>query len=94
MGFTEKTPQYRACIKLIEAISPKFKIGHTEVVDLTLPTEDDATSENNNEFLFVKTKLQQEGETEKTKTVNILQEDEEHKSQVEEITKDGMQAEK
>ena len=32
MGFTEKTPQYRARVKLLEAISPKNKTGHTEVV--------------------------------------------------------------
>ena len=72
MGFTEKTPQYRACIKLIEVISPKHKTGHTEVVDLASPTEDDATSGTNNEILFVNTKLQQEGGTEKTKTSNIF----------------------
>ena len=94
MGFTEKTPQYRACVKLIEAISPKPKTGHTKVVDLTSPTEDDATAGNNNEILFVNTKLQQEGGTEKTKTSNILQEDEEHESQGEGITKDDKQAEK
>ena len=81
MGFTEKTPQYRACIKLIEAIGPKHKTGHTEVVDLTSPTEDDATAGNNNETLFVNTKLQQEGGTEQTKKNNTLQDDEEHESQ-------------
>ena len=37
MGFTEKTSQYRACVKFIEAISPKNKTGHNEVVDLTSP---------------------------------------------------------
>ena len=61
MGFTRKTPQYRACVKLIEGISPKNKTGHTEVVDLSSPIEDDATAGNNNETLFVNTKTQQEG---------------------------------
>ena len=92
MGFTEKT-QYRACIKLIEAISLKHKTGHTEVVDLTSPTEDDATAGNNNEILFVNSKLQ-EGGTEQTKKSNTLQDDEEHESQGEEIAKDDIQAEK
>ena len=94
MGFTEKTPQYGACIKLIEAFSPKHRTSHTEVVDLTSPTEDDATAINKNEILFVNTKLQQEGGREKTKTSHILQEDEEHENQGEETTKDDKQAEK
>ena len=42
----------------------------------------------------MKTKLQLEGGMEKTKTSNILQEDEEHESQGEGIIKDDKQAEK
>ena len=77
MCFTEKTPQFRACVKLIEAISRKTKASHTDVVDLTSPTEDDDTIDNNNDILFVKdTEMQKEGETEKTKTNNNLQVDE------------------
>ena len=95
MGFTEKTPQYRACVKLIEAISPKSKTSHRDVVDLTSSTEDNYTTDNNNDIIFVKnSKLQQEGETEKTKMDNILQEDREHESNEEGISKDGKQAEK
>ena len=56
MGFTEKTPQYKACVKFIEAISPKNKISSTDVVDLTSPTEDYEKNENNNDILFVKEK--------------------------------------
>ena len=64
MGFTEKTPHYRACVKLIGTISPKSKTSHTDVVDVTLPTEDDDTTDNNNVILFVKsTKFQQQGKT-------------------------------
>ena len=88
MAFTEKTPQYKPCVKLIEVISPKSKTSHTDVVGLTLPTEDDDTIKNNNDTLFVKDKnLQQEGETKN------LQEDEEHESNGEENIKDGKQSE-
>ena len=93
MGFTEKASQYRASTKLIEAISPKPKTGHREVVDLTSPPEDDTTADNNNKVLFVNTKLHQEGETKTTKTGNILQEEEEHENQGEKITKVHKQAE-
>ena len=92
MGFTEKIPQYKACVKFIEAISPKSKTSHTDVVDLTSPTEDDDTIDNNNDILFVKDKdLQQEGETKKTN--NNFQYHEEHESDGEEVIKDGKQSE-
>ena len=77
--FTEKTPQYRACVKLIEAISPKNKTGVTEVVDLTSPPiEDDATADTNNENLFVNTIACQESGMDQNKKNN---DDEEHESQ-------------
>ena len=58
------------------------------MVDLTSPTEDNDTIDNNNDTLFVKDKdLQLEGETKN------LQEDEEHESNGEEIIKDGKQSE-
>ena len=79
---------------MIEAISPKHKTGHTEVVNLALPTEDDATAGNNNETLFVKTKLQQKSGTEQTKKSNTLQDDEEYESLGKEIAKADKQAEK
>ena len=92
MGFTEKTPQYRACVKLIEAISPNNKTGHTEVVDLTLPPiKDDATADTNNEIPFVNTKVCQESGMDQNKKND---DDEEHESQGEEIAKDDIQAEK
>ena len=51
MGFTDRTPQYQACLKFIEAISPKHGgAKQTEVVDLTSPTEDE-NLENNNDIL-------------------------------------------
>ena len=94
MGFNEKTRQYRACVKLIEAISPKNKTGHTEVVDLTSPIEDDATADKNNEILFVNTKIHQESGTDQNEKSNILPDDEEHESRGEEIAKDDIQTEK
>ena len=39
MGFTEKTPEYRACVKFLAAISPKNKHKQAEFVGLTSPTE-------------------------------------------------------
>ena len=53
MGFSNKTPQYQACSKFIEAISPKHGNKQTEVVDLTSPTEEDM-AENNNDILLIK----------------------------------------
>ena len=35
MSFTDKTPQYQACLKFLEAISPKHGNKQTEVMDLT-----------------------------------------------------------
>ena len=52
MGFTEKIPQYQACGKFIEVISPKNNKKQTDVVDLTSPTEDE-TNDKNNDILFV-----------------------------------------
>ena len=74
MGFTEKTPEYKACVKFIEAISPQNKTTtHNNIIDLTSPTEDE-TIDNNMEILFVKTndKGTQEKDDEQ------LQNDEEH----------------
>ena len=92
MGFTEKIPQYRACVKLIEAISPKNKTGHTEVVDLTSPPiEDDATTDTSNEILFINTKVCQESGMYQNKK---NYDDEEHESQGKEIAKHDIQTEK
>ena len=82
MGFTEKTPQYQACVTFIEAISSKHSARQTEVVDLTSPTEDENV-DNNNDILFVKNiDTQKTGHTE-------MQEDEEHNKLEEEIPTDG-----
>ena len=82
VGFTEKIPQYQACVKFVEAISPKHSARQTEVVDLTSPTEDENV-DNNNDILFLKDiDTQKTGDTE-------MQEDEEHNKLEEEITKDG-----
>ena len=64
MGFAEKSPQYQACVKFIEAISPKNSTKETDVVDLTSPTEN-VTIDNNNDILLVKDKEQNEGDFEK-----------------------------
>ena len=83
MGFTDKTPQYKARLKFIEAISPKLGTKHTEVVDLTSPTEEDMV-DNNNEILLFK-------ENEKKQKIddNEMQDDEEHNKQEEEPSKEG-----
>ena len=40
MGFSEKTPEYKACIQFIQAISPKHKTNVIdEVIDPTSPAE-------------------------------------------------------
>ena len=40
MGFTEKTPKYKACVQFILAISPKHKpTTASDVIDLTPTTE-------------------------------------------------------
>ena len=83
MGFTDKTPQYQACLKFIEAISPKHGANQTEVVDLTSPTEDENV-ENGNDILFVKNI-----DTQKKTDDSEMQEDEEHNKQEEELSKDG-----
>ena len=83
MGFTDKTPQYQACRKFIEAISPKHGTKHTEVVDLTSPTEE-YMADNNNEILLIK-------ENEKKQKIddNEMQDDEEHNKQEEKPSKEG-----
>ena len=82
MGFTDKTPQYQACLKFIEAISPKHGTKHTEVVDLTSPT-DEHMADNNNE-----TPLINENEKKQKIDDNDLQDDEEHNKQEEEPSKE------
>ena len=55
MEFTEKTPEYKACIQFMQAISPNHKPSTTNnVKDLTSPTE--AETMQNDDILFVKTK--------------------------------------
>ena len=63
MGYKDKIPQYQACIKFIEAISPKHSARQTEVVDLTSPTEYENVE--NNDIPFVKNiDTQKTGDTE------------------------------
>ena len=52
MGFSEKTPEYKACMQFIQAISPKHKTSTTNnVIDLTSPAEaEDETMENDDIF--------------------------------------------
>ena len=50
MGFTDNSPEYRACISFLEAISPKNKAKHTdEVIDLISSDE----SPNKMDFLYI-----------------------------------------
>ena len=53
MGFSDKTPQYPAWLKFIDAISPKQGNKKDEVVNLTSPT-DEEMAENNNDILLIK----------------------------------------
>ena len=77
MGFTGKTPQYQACVKFFEAISPKHS-GKQDLVDLSSTIEDE-NIENNSDILFVKIiESQKKGDTE-------MQEDQEHNKLEEEI---------
>ena len=52
MGFLEKTPEYKACVQFIQAISPKHKSSSTNnAIDLTSPMEaEDETMENDDIF--------------------------------------------
>ena len=53
MGFSDKTPKYQACLKFLDAISPKSKDKKKEEVkDLT--SQDG--SPNKMEILFLETK--------------------------------------
>ena len=53
MGFTDKTPEYQACMNFLEAIRPKNKEKTTdEIIDLI--SSDD--SPNKMEFPYVETK--------------------------------------
>ena len=77
MGFAEKTPEYKACVKIIKAISPKNKTTNNNITDLRSPTEDE-TMDSIMEIPFVKnndTKGTQEKDDEQ------IQDDEEHRRQ-------------
>ena len=52
MEFLEKTPEYKACVRFIQAIRPKHKASTTNnVIDLTSPAEaEDETMENDDIF--------------------------------------------
>ena len=90
MGFTETTPQFKACIKLIETISPKSKINQTEVVDLISPPNEDEPTDTNNDILFIKTKSCPEGGVDDAQN----DDEKEHESQGEETAKQNTQPEK
>ena len=82
MGFSEETPQYQACVKFIEAISPKQANKKDEVVDLMSLT-DEEMAENNNDILLIK--------GEKTQKIDAdaeMPDDEEHTKQKDEMTKE------
>ena len=52
MEFSEKTPEYKACVQFIQAQGPKHKLSTTNnVIDLTSPAEaEDETMENDDIF--------------------------------------------
>ena len=54
LGFTDKTPEYQAFMKFLEAISPKIKdkiAKKTEIVDLISPVE--SPVKDKTEILFI-----------------------------------------
>ena len=55
MGFSEKTPEYKACVQFIPAISPKHKTSTTNnVIDLISSAEaEDETMENDDIFCVI-----------------------------------------
>ena len=72
MGFSDKTPQYQACLKFIEAISPKQGNKKDEVIDLTSLT-DEVMVDNNNDIPLIK-----EETNKKNATDAEMPDDEEH----------------
>ena len=57
MGFFEKTPEYKACVRFIQAISPKHKTSTTNnVIDLTSPAEEEDETMENDDIFCVNTK--------------------------------------
>ena len=79
MGFTDKTPEYQACVKFSEAISPINKNKNTAVVELTSPTE---SANDNTEILFVK-KKKETGKITKEKKDEQTHVNEEHEKNTE-----------
>ena len=86
MGFSDKTPQYPAWLKFIDAISPKQGNKKDEVVNLTSPT-DEEMAENNNDILLIK-----ENKTKKNNTDAEMRDDEEHTKQEDETAKEVKEA--
>ena len=86
MGFSDETPQYQACLKFIEAISPKQANKKDEVVDLT-SLADEEMAENNNDFLLIK-----EGKTQENDAEAEIPDDEEHPKQEDEMAKEEKEA--
>ena len=88
MEFSDKTPQYQACLKFIESISPKQGNKKDEVIDLTSLT-DEETTEKNNDILMI-----EEEKNKKNATDAEMPNDEEHAKQEEESVKEVKEATK
>ena len=74
-GIYRKTPEYKACLQFIQAISPKHKLTTaSDVIDLTSPTEAEDETMESNDILFVNTKDTEMKEMEDKQPQN----DEEH----------------
>ena len=73
MGFTDKSPEYQACINFLEAISPKNKgIQTDEVVDLISSDE----SPNKTVILYIENKISS-NEADNNTNNNAMQEENE-----------------
>ena len=65
--FYKKTPEYKACVQYIQAISPKHKTSTiNDVIDLTSPAEADDKKMENDDIFCVKSK-----DFEETKQVQV-----------------------
>ena len=57
MGFSEKTPEYNACVQFIQAISPKHKTSAiNDVIDLTSPAEAEDEQMEKDDIFCIETK--------------------------------------
>ena len=61
MGFSKKTPEYKAGVQFIQPISPKHKTSAlNDVIDLTSPAEAEDEQREKHDIFYVETKITEE----------------------------------